>query len=288
MHRNQSAIQRIQDVPVEYPVRFVMLGDIRSAQDRRFLQLFAQINQLEPRPLFIVNIGDFAAPDSGPDAGQAYGRSSGITEYGPYLDLVDASDIPIVSVVGNHDIEDGFEKYNSYFGDENFSFKYGNAGFVAIHSAHGNPSRGIFGPREQDLKSLHDQLQNATRENKIVFMHIPPYLENEFYWKPGMAGFKDQEPRFRDTVEGHGVKMVASAHNQCFNRCARSGVEYVVSGGGGWEVPYWEDTDHESPRRGLFFHFVLVTIGESGEMTGDVIKINEGTRPDPHYRFTIA
>ena len=288
MLRNQSAIQTLQNVPVEYPFRFVMLGDIRSAEDRRFVQLFAQINQLEPRPLFIANIGDFAAPDSGPDADQAYGRHSGTTEYGPYLELLDGSDIPIVSVVGNHDIEDGFDKYNSYFGDVNFSFEYGNTDFIAIHSAHGNPSRGIFGPRELDLRSLDEQLQDASHGNKIVFMHIPPYLENEFYWKPGMAGFKDQEAQFRDMVERHGVKMVASAHNQCFNRCSRNDVEYVVSGGGGWEVPYWQDTSHLPPQRGLFFHFVLVTVGESGEITGDVIKINEGTMPDPAYHFTIA
>ena len=111
--------------------------------------------------------------------------------------MVDSSEIPIVSVVGNHDIEDGFDKYHSYFGDENFSFDHGNTDFIAIHSAHGNPSRGIFGPREQDLRFLDERLQGATHGTKIVLMHIPPYLENEFSWKPGMAGFKEQEEQFR-------------------------------------------------------------------------------------------
>jgi len=285
--RNKSSIEKIQSVTVEYPFSFVMLGDIRSAEDTRFKRLLNQINDLKPRPLFIANLGDFAAPDSGPETGQAYGRNSGTTEYAPYLKLVDDSDIPIVSVVGNHDIEDGFDKYNSYFGEENFSFEYGNTDFIAIHSAHGNPSGGIFGPRDQDLICLDNQLQNATRQNKIVFMHIPPYLENEFSWKPGMAGFKRQESRFRGMVERHDVKMVASAHNQCFNRCARNGVEYVVSGAGGWEVPYWQGNTNEPPRRGLFFHFVLVTVNESGEINGDVVKIGEGTNPDPKYQFTI-
>ncbi len=64
--RNLVMAERIERTPVAYPFRFVVAGDFAAwydpTADGIFATLLEQIEELDPRPLFLVNLGDFAGP----------------------------------------------------------------------------------------------------------------------------------------------------------------------------------------------------------------------------------
>jgi len=276
MNRNLMAIRRIQDVPLHYSFRFVMIGDTYTAPspaaEARFAQLRSQIKQLDPIPLFVVNLGDFAYPGT-------------LSRHEPYCYLIDEFEIPTITIIGNHELDDpsGYENYHRFYGEENFYFDYGNTRFIVIYSAYGKsviPGGLGGGPRTQDLAFLEDRLKGDTHTNRIVFMHVPPYLGGHYEQYPVAGSFKDKEREFLALVEGYKVKMVGCAHVLAFDKYFYKGVHYLVSGGGG--------ADLRAQGRNIFHHFVLITINKSGQITGNVIKINEGTTTDHDFDFTIS
>lgn len=62
--RNGAMIARIERAAVRYPFSFVFAGDSgftpNPAGDAVFQRILGRIGQLQPKPLFFVNLGDFA------------------------------------------------------------------------------------------------------------------------------------------------------------------------------------------------------------------------------------
>jgi hypothetical protein len=59
-------IARIEATPVHYPFRFTMAGDTGATPNPAgaaiFVAMLGQMEQLDSRPLFFANLGDFSGP----------------------------------------------------------------------------------------------------------------------------------------------------------------------------------------------------------------------------------
>ena len=154
-NRNAKMIERIESTPVKYPFSFTITGDSGATtsppnqqNDATFSQMLTQMLQLNPKPLFFANLGDFAGPGT-------------MARHQHYLGLADKLTIPNICVAGNHehDEDENLANYQRVHGPANFTFAYGNTRFVAINT-HMRQPRGPFGASRGRgaLKGSHDVL----------------------------------------------------------------------------------------------------------------------------------
>src|SRR4051794_37931522 len=105
--------KRIAAAPVHYPLRFVVAGDSGAWSDPTADAIFAQLvrQAAELKPLFFVNLGDFAGPGTR-------------ERHTSYLRLVEPLTVPDLCVVGNHDLDDtaGEEAWTQVHGPMNYEF----------------------------------------------------------------------------------------------------------------------------------------------------------------------
>ncbi len=302
MNYNERAIARVEARPVAYPVRYVLAGDNHWADSPRWQHLLEQVKLLDPPPLFIVFLGDFASPPADLDGDSRFDFTNirpvpGTQRYKPHIEMIENLDIPAISIVGNHDIEaaDGEELYRSHFGPYNFYFDYGHTRFIGMYSAHKNPSHGIAGPRYEDMEFLERIVRLEGPPNKILLFHVPPYMEGRYDWMgpSSLLSFRAQETgafrTFREIVEGSSVRLVNCAHMHGYDNTELNGIRYIVSGGAGSDIEvHGGSMPARPPARGYFHHVTLVTINEDRSMLIQVIKLGDGTRRDPRYDCEIA
>jgi hypothetical protein len=277
--RNVMMSHAIEAAPVRYPLSFVIAGDSGAWADPTaegiFAQLVSQVAKLDPPPVFFANLGDFAGPGT-------------IDRHDHYLRVVDPLPVPDICVVGNHDLDDpgGRSAFGRVHGPMNFDFAHGHTRFVVLHAQPGvdgevvvpgpGTEEGAEGPREEDLEFLSDALASAPEPNRIVLMHMPPYLDGHFApheeW-----GFQQREREFLDLLSEHEVALVCCAHGLAFDTCVRDGVRFVMSGGGGtglcshFRGVCTEGAGHPEDR-GSLFHAVAITVQDSGDIGGRVIQ----------------
>jgi hypothetical protein len=276
MSRNAAMIARIEATPVRYPFRFTMLGDSGAGPnpvgDAIFSEMLSQMARLDPPPLFFVNLGDFAAPGTR-------------DRHEHYLRLVERMPISNLCLIGNHDRDDpvGWENFQQMHGPLTFQFAYGHTRFIAI-----NCHSGTDGPRAEDLTYLEQCLRADDHPHRIVLMHMPPHFGGH-YAPHAEWGFSQHEAEFLDLMRAHRVSLVCCAHVVAYDYHIHDGIPYVVSGGGGWGLcsHFGTCTGNQPPHRGSFYHFVEVTVSESGAITGRIVRAFEGTRHDPAYSFTV-
>ena len=265
---------RIEGAPVEYPLRFAVAGDSGAWPDPTaeaiFAELVRQVAALEP--LFFANLGDFAGPGT-PERHEAY------------LRLVEPLSIPNICIVGNHDLDhaSGRQAWRRVHGPVNFEFGYGHTRFVAIHAAsrpgrHDSrePPEAVVGPRREDLEFLESALSAASEPNRVVLMHMPPRLGGR-YAPHENWGFGRDEREFLDILRAHTVKLVCCAHGLAFDEHVRNGIRFVMSGGGGSGLcshlrGACVEGDGTPEDRGALFHFVEVSIGADGSISGRVVQ----------------
>jgi calcineurin-like phosphoesterase family protein len=272
--RNVAMAKRIEAAPVEDPVRFAFAGDSGAWPDPTADAIFAQIVQqvAEVDPLFFANLGDFAGPGT-------------FERHQAYLRLVEPLPIPNICVVGNHDLDDasGREAWERVHGSMNFDFGHGHTRFVAIHAA-SRPGRhderaspeAVEGPQREDLEFLESALSAAAEPNRIVLMHMPPYLDGR-YAPHENWGFGRYEREFLDIVRAHRVTLVCCAHGLAFDEHVDHGVRYVMSGGGGSGLcshlrGVCVEGKGTPEDRGSLFHFVEVSVGADGTIAGRVVQ----------------
>lgn len=277
--RNLLMAERIERTPVRYPFRFVVAGDSGAwpdpTADGIFGELLGQISELEPRPVFFAQLGDFAGPGT-PERHEHYLR---LVERLPILD---------VCVVGNHDLDDagGADAFTSVHGPANFTFAYGHTRFVALHAEPGvlgevevrgaDAPQGLEGPREEDLAFLERALESAQEPHRVVLMHMPPHLEGRFAPHADW-GFRRREAEFLALLRAHGVGLVCCAHGLAFDHCVHDGVRFVMSGGGGTGLcSHYRGVCIEGAERpedrGSLYHAVEITVSEEGATSGRVIQ----------------
>lgn len=269
--------ERIERTPVRDPVRFVVAGDSGAwpdpTADGIFGELLGQISDLDPRPVFFAQLGDFAGPGTR-------------ERHEHYLRLVEALPIPDVCVVGNHDLDDasGPQSFAGVHGPWNFTFAHGHTRFVVLHAEPGVPGEvevrgaetpeGLEGPRQEDLAFLERTLEAAEEPNRVVLMHMPPYLDGRFAPHPDW-GFRQREQEFLALLRAHRVGLVCCAHGLAFDECVHDGVRFVMSGGGGSGLcSHFRGVCAEGAGRpedrGSLYHAVEISISEGGAISGRV------------------
>jgi hypothetical protein len=280
-------VQRIEQAPVSWPVRFVLAGDSGAwadpTGDAVFAQLVSQIERLDPAPAFFANLGDFAGPGT-------------IERHEHYLRLVDGLTVPNICIVGNHDLDDesGPDAFARIHGPMNFTFAYGHTRFVALHAAPGvvgriEVSSAPEGPREEDLVFLDAALAAADEPHRVVLMHMPPYLDGH-YAPHADWGFEPREREFLAILDAHDVELVCCAHGLAFDHHVREGIHFVMSGGGGSGLcSHFRGVCTEGPGhpedRGALFHAVEIAIAENGAISGRVIQAFAPPDAEPRFRF---
>jgi len=293
-HPNSLVISTIQNTSVNYPIRFVLLGDSRNSDslppgvagdgDSVLSTLRNTINSLNPNPDFVIHSGDFCL------RGHRY-------EYYKYEAMIDSCNVPWLTVRGNHELyaDEGPFLYDSIFGDSDFVFDYGNARFIFMsdcqqyHTSSNNYIDYLFEIEQIDwLDSLlYDAEINGLRS--FVFAHVPPYIpghnttyclgDSNYYPQPNYT--ESHTELFTNTLSNYGVLLAGFGHQHFYDRYTYNGVHYIVSGGGGGPLV---TPLQQAPYGGAFFHFVLFELYQDGTLKGYVYKKGSSV-PDTVYDF---
>jgi Calcineurin-like phosphoesterase len=267
--RNLVMAERIGALPVHFPFSFVVVGDTGAwpdpTADAIFSQLLRQIAELQPAPVFLANLGDFAGPGTP-------------ARHQHYLELVAPLSMPNVCLIGNHDLESpgASEAWASVHGPKNFQFVYGNTHFVAVDGASGHAGEfgdttppDTAGPSVESLRFLDDTLAATREPHRVVLLHAPPHLDGHYAPQPE-CGFRQGEAEFLDIIRGHGVKLVCCAHGLGFDHYVRDGIRFVMSGGGG--AALYLSYRNAGGERDALFHAVQITLTENTAVQGALIQ----------------
>ncbi len=272
--RNGRAIQRILNVPLQYPYRVVFIGDVRTPGEENFAHLLDQVLALDPRPLFVVVVGDFVH----------HGTPA---EYDAYEAAIDGYPIPLLHVVGNHELYDdaGIWEYLDRFGPTDDHFDYGKSRFVWCNDA----IPPDYSVTSRQLAWLDAVLTGPEVTDRFVMMHVPPkmvlsgqsvYGGHFFDSRDGFVG----GPELMRIMERHDTTMGIFGHIHIYGNYVSGRTRYLVTGGGGAELP----TPSSDPwHDGVFYHFVVLDIlsPDGHDYRGHVITLGNGTDPLPEYDF---
>jgi len=164
-------------------------------------------------------------------------------------------------VIGNHDAsgsKDNQDFLEKEYGKLYYSFDHGDSHFIVLNSEIvGQESRII----DAQLEWLRDDLHNTKATNKFVFIHEPLYPVG------GHIGSSlDRYTKERDVLHNlfvrNKVAVVFEGHEHLFYEQVKSGVRYIISGGGG------APTYPSIYGGGDFYHYITVAVdGNSIEMT---------------------
>jgi hypothetical protein len=124
---NSEAVRAILSQDRGRDLRFVVIGDTVCDGNKIFKGFLGEIAELDPRPSFIIHLGDRAAKPI-------------VESYGAYLKDIQDPPCPILHVNGNHDLrEEGDRISQAFFGDRDFFFDRGDMRFIFMDD---NPEHG--------------------------------------------------------------------------------------------------------------------------------------------------
>ncbi len=129
--------------------------------------------------------------------------------------------IPLLPVIGNHDLGNGSAEYDYLFGLHEYCFDYGEARFIAVDN--------LGGLSNNDLAWLENELAAAPGKYRFVFAHIPPATIEK--WSHHSFSWGAEE--FSKLMTKYNVTAVFMGHIHAFSTATFDGVEYIVTGGGG-------------------------------------------------------
>ena len=237
--------------------KFVVIGDNRPAHARLhqpevFIKMVKEIDKINPA--FAVNLGDMI-----------YGSKNlqvMTNQYDEYKGILKSNlRTKMYSVIGNHDAsgsKDNQDFLEKEYGKLYYSFDHGDSHFIVLNSEIvGQESRII----DAQLEWLRDDLHNTKATNKFVFIHEPLYPVG------GHIGSSlDRYTKERDVLHNlfvrNKVAVVFEGHEHLFYEQVKSGVRYIISGGGG------APTYPSIYGGGDFYHYITVAVdGNSIEMT---------------------
>ncbi|XP_040885493.1 serine/threonine-protein phosphatase CPPED1 [Toxotes jaculatrix] len=213
-------------------------GDIWEEEVELTKQAVEAVNQLRPRPRFMVLCGDLvhAMPDTPFREGQERDLKAALKGTDP--------SIPLVFVSGNHDLGNTptpstVEQYCSAWGDDYFSFWVGGVLCLVLNSQLFYDASACPQLKEAQETWLEEQLSRASSSSSssagpkpkhiLVFQHIPLYLkspdEEDDYFNLQRVVRQNLLDRFKRA----GVKAVFSGHYHRNAGGCHGGLDMVVS-----------------------------------------------------------
>jgi len=235
-------------------LRFVVIGDTISDNNETFRTFLDEIAALDPRPSFIVHLGDRVV-------------SPVVDYYGTYLKVISDPPCPILHVDGNHDVREQGERISrALFGEKDFFFDRGDMRFIFMGNVPKNGRRSERpGFSREQLVWLEDKLKAPAPPRKFFFAHVPPKAPFKKI-DPGLAALftprLENEAEFLDILARHHVVMAAFGHRHVHASLVYNGVLMVITGGGG-QRNFLEPAVNV-PRFTKKRHYTLVDIPASG------------------------
>ncbi|RKZ28537.1 hypothetical protein DRQ29_01740 [bacterium] len=295
-HPNSLVIERIgENWDGEYPIIFGVVGDNYSTNSI-FRAIIHQLNSISDSLDFVLEVGDLTAG----------GNSAG---YFNYITLIDSLNVPLISVMGNHELNDslGWNRFIENFGDPNYHLDIGNARFVCLTDCYPAPEP-VSGSENVYYMFLGDQLEwldNLLSDwsgFKFVAIHAPPYLLGHMSIATvGGAGSspdydESRTEQFTNILAEQNVYICFGGHIHAYDRWTSDidvygNVTYILSGGGGASiVPVWP---YPAPYGGPIYHFLIMELYEDGTIIGHLVRpdtIADGITTvdyDSSYEFTL-
>ena len=113
-----------------------------------------------------------------------------MTSYDDYIDVVDAADVPMFNVIGNHDFDQltlfatkfGTPYFEAYLAPQNYSFNIGKMHFVVVndilYNRATNKHKYKAGLEGYTLKWLENDLKHISKETTIVICSHAPLMKD--------------------------------------------------------------------------------------------------------------
>jgi len=244
--------------------RYVVMGDSRS-QWALWSNMVKHIDNLDPKPAFVINSGDVVPK----------GYATEFQQY--YMPPLLETEIPYLIAIGNHDTgdDDMAREYQYLFGDKslNYYFDYGKTRYVFADNASDATSG------KKMLKWLDKTLGDAPQGyRKYVAVHKPP--ENIDKWAYHAWDGKESK-EFTAMMSKHGVSEVYLGHIHAYSTAELDGVKYTLSGGGGAGL------HNRYGPLGNVHHYVICDVAGDGSVTQQVVRFYD-TKKEDTFRFTVT
>ena len=176
----------------------VMIGDpltrgLKSDQaSERFRDVIipdvSALNQKEVREVYAINLGNLVYND--------------MVAYDHYIDALSTSQIPMISVIGNHDYDQrtlfeskyGTPYFESYLAPQNYSFNIGKMHFVVVNDIlYNRPTakhKYRTGLEEHTYKWLESDLAHVDKSTTIVICSHAPLFKNRTNYNEKNVNYK--------------------------------------------------------------------------------------------------
>lgn len=177
-------------------------------------QLVNQVNNMEPRPRFLVICGDLL--DAWPDTqGEIRTRQEA-----DFKNIFEDLKVPLVCVCGNHDIGnqptmESVSRYRSSFGDDYFSFWCGGVYFLVLNTQFYEDSSKVPQLAEEQEVWFSEQLEKIKKKkpkHAVVFQHIPFFLNQPDEEKEYFNFAPSLRKKMLDRLHDAGVRHVFAGH----------------------------------------------------------------------------
>lgn len=252
-YRTERQIARLsRRGPVE-GFEFAVLGDVEPGRFWFSRKLFnipgvfeRQLRRLQEHPIdFTVQLGDMVSRGVRRNYARFFRQLAAVGPSQPYL-----------TVIGNHDRQSPHRRSNSdlyraCFGRNDYFFDHGGVRFVVVDTS----ARALSLPQLTWLSlALH------TRKRKVVFTHVPPATLcgwTDFAGARGLGGFRRGAEEFTEIMSARAVDRVYLGHIHGFGVQDKSGVRYVLTGGGGSPLFPSEVSDR-------YHHYLVVRVVPDG------------------------
>ncbi|MCP4118420.1 MAG: hypothetical protein GY737_24095 [Desulfobacteraceae bacterium] len=232
--------------------RFVVMGDSRSNPDLWF-SMVRHIDQLDPRPEFVINTGDIVP----------HGFSEEYLEY--YIPPLMETGIPYFVAIGNHD--DGSDgralEFLYLFGENalNYYFDFGITRYVFVDTT-GTEKSG-----EETLAWLDTVLKDTPEGFHIIVAAHKPVAAIKKWEYHSLD--REYSQYFVELMKKYSVGHVFFGHIHAYSTMTLDGTLYTVSGGGGASLH-----DRFGPL-GNVHHYIICDVMPDGSMTQKVVRFHK-------------
>jgi hypothetical protein len=270
-----SPIYSFRTMKLSGDLSFAVLGDSGSGW---LPQLRVAAAMSDTTPDLVLHVGDTAYGSLNPNTADI----RCLSVYAPQMRTT-----PLFPSFGNHDLYSGHLTFletfslptNSMTGTSHFySFDHGDAHFVSLFvptlTAFAGMAPYALAPGSAQLQWLTNDLSATTQPWRVLYLHSPLFTSSghreDDYNRNGIADRLELQQWLLPVAAEHGVQLVFSGHDHCYERFASTnGVHCYVTGGGGYSLYGMVEQDALSRHFEARHHFLHVNIaGDSAIVQG--------------------
>lgn len=228
---------------------FIIFGDNKDSGST-FDRLIADLNQSHAR--FAIDDGDLV------EIGER-------AQFKFFLSQIRTLRVPLLTVMGNHELDGGRGDYYDIFGPFYYAFSVGDAYFIVLDDANEE------GLDDAQMAWLEDELRKSqSYKYRFVFMHVPLYdprkgVESRGHSLKNLAFAK----KLNGIFDQYHVTMLFTSHIHGYFEGQWGKTPYIITGGAGAPLAS-EGKTHR------FHHYIRVDVSDNG-VQYTVVKVESGS-----------